>query len=399
MGILLKWVRAILALACLLTGGSSVLGSFARVVERADAEQAFQIDSSNGQIAGAAAEQLFRRAPSSEQGSEAEALARRALIADPTSAEAVNVLALQAQLRNETEEARALFEYSLRLSRRELPARIWAIEEAVSRGDIPASLTQYDLAMRTSADAQDLLMPNLIAALAEPKVRAALAPVMASSPPWDTELLSQAAVTSAAPLSVLAFFRLPEAADWPISEAMQAYLVNNLASKGEAQAAWNYYAQTRDTPPQNRSRDAQFAADPDVPAVYDWQPSTDAGFIAEIVPSGDRNVLDFALRPGKSGVIAQQRQALPQGAYLFSSTSAAIDVAERSKPYWQIECADGTALMQADVPNSATNGGRFSAAFDVPAGCTDQTLQLIARPADGAAGVSGQIVEASIVPQ
>lgn len=82
---------------------------------------------------------------------EADRLARLALRQDPTAVAALATLGLNAQIRGDTNSARRYFAYSDKLSRRSLTTRLWAIEDAVARDDIPAALRNYDVALRTSA--------------------------------------------------------------------------------------------------------------------------------------------------------------------------------------------------------------------------------------------------------
>src|SRR5690606_1446045 len=116
----------------------------------------------------------FATSPSNDEDSPAVTLAREALRQDPTSVDALAVLGLQAELKNDAAQARKVFGYSRELSRRELRAQIWAIEESVRRGDIAEALHHYDMALRTSVRAQELLFPILAAALEEPSIRSAL---------------------------------------------------------------------------------------------------------------------------------------------------------------------------------------------------------------------------------
>ncbi|WP_379552935.1 tetratricopeptide repeat protein [Qipengyuania sp. DGS5-3] len=334
----------------------------------------------------------------SDSSSLAAALARQSLMADPTSAEAVNVLALQAQMRNETEEARALFEYSLQLSRRELPARLWAIEEAVTRGDIGTALYNYDLALRTSSRATELLLPNLIAALEEPLVREAIYPILAKQPPWGTKFLVEAAVNSSNPLSVLAFFTEPLAKSLPIPPETSAYLVNNLASKGEWDAAWEYYTASNIDVSRTSSRDPDFSADLDVRTVFDWQTTLERGFVAEIVPALDRQLLEFELRPGQRGMIVQQRQVLPQGRYRLSSASEDLDSEDFEEIYWALDCDDGAELARIALLSEAEANANFNGVFEVPANCPHQNLRLMAVAASAPPGPAGRILRVLIEP-
>ncbi|WP_145916815.1 hypothetical protein [Erythrobacter sp. QSSC1-22B] len=321
-----------------------------------------------------------------------------ALREDPTAVDALNVLGLQAQLRSETERAREIFQYSLLLTRRELRPQIWAIEEAVNRGDIAAALRSYDIALRTSREAPALLLPNLVAALAEPKVRSGLLSIMASEPIWTNSFLNRVATSGIAPAAGVTFFREGEAIDLPVTDDLRAALVNGLLAEGETEQAWDYYSEFRRGAVRDRSRDAEFALNTGIRAAFDWLPSTESGISAAILQQGQGGILDFSLPPGTGGMLVQQTQMLPPGTYRISGSSQAIDLPERSRPYWALLCQDGRELGRVEVPNSDVAKGSFDGAVSVPGDCRMQTLSLIARASDDIVGVSGQIERASLVP-
>jgi hypothetical protein len=390
--------RIALASGALTLGTWSLGDSFARVVESADPVQAMALARDNGVILAAAAQQEFSQAPSADENSRAVRLAKLALRRDPTAVEALTVLGLQAQLRNDTERTRALFEYSLQLSRRELRPQIWAIEEAVNRGDIDAALRSYDIALRTSREAPRLLLPTLVSALAEPRVRAGVLEIMASKPVWSDSFLNRVATSGIDPVAGLALFREGASIGLPLTDNLRVALVNVLMAEGETRQAWDYYGEFRRGARRDRSRDPEFTLGPDDRAVFDWMPSTQSGVSAAILQEGKGGVLDFSLPPATGGVLVQQTQLLPPGTYRLAGRSRGIDQTDRSRPYWALFCQDGRELGRVEVPNSEIDDGAFEGSLTVPSGCAVQTLSLIARTTDAITGVSGQIERATLVP-
>ena len=387
-----------LASLALVLGTMSVAGSFAQVLKSADPVRAAALAPDDGQILAARALQEFTMAPSDDDKGPVAGLARHALLADPTAVDALTVLGMQAQLRNETDHARNVFEYSLALSRRELRAQIWAIEEAVNRGDIAGALRSYDIALRTSKKAPGLLLPNLVAALAEPKVRAALLPILSTGPVWSDSVLQQVATSGIDPKSGVIFFREASAAGIAVTDDLRAGLVNGLIAQGAFEQAWQYYAQFRSGAVRNRSRDPDFGLNPDVRSMFDWTPSTQPGVSVAILQDGEGGLLDFSLPPGTGGALVQQTQMLPAGAYKLQGRSRTIEVPDRSRPYWVLLCRDGRELGRVEVANSNRANGRFEGRLTVPSDCAVQTLSLIARTSDAITGVSGQIDQASLTP-
>ncbi len=394
-----NWLgRSCLALGAVTLGTLSVGGSFARAIESADPARAAALAPGNGVVLAARAQQEFMMAPSDDNNALSARLARLALRADPTAVDAINVLGLQAQLRNETGGARELFQYSLLLSRRELRPQLWAIEEAVNRGDIKGALRSYDIALRTSKEAPNLLLPNLAGALAEPKIRAALLPILATGPGWTDSFLKRVATNGIDPESGVAFFREAAAAGLDISDDLHAGLVNSLANEGKHDQAWRYYAAFRRGAVPYKSRDPEFRINPEVRAVFDWIPTTQAGFSAAILQGTEGGVLDFSLPPGTGGMLVRQTQMLPVGAYRLEGRSLGIDLPDRSRPYWILSCHDGRELGRVEVTNSKISGGRFEGIMTVPADCRVQTLSLVARTTDAISGVSGQIERTALLP-
>ncbi|WP_336985211.1 hypothetical protein [Altererythrobacter aquiaggeris] len=376
----------------------SVSGSLAQVIELADPSRAAILAPNNGVILAASAQQKLTMTPTEAQDSDPARLARASLREDPTAVDALNVLGLQAQLRGDTEGARKVFQYSLLLSRRELRSQIWAIEEAVSRGDIAAALRSYDIALRTSKAAPDLLLPNLVAALAEPKVRAGLLPIMESKPVWTESFLYQIATSEIAPAAGVAFFREGESVGLPVTNDLRAALVNRLLAEGDTKQAWAYYSKFRSGAKRNRSSDPEFALNAGIRSAFDWTPSAQPGISAAILQKGKVGLLDFSLPPGTGGTLVQQTLLLPPGTYRIEGRSRGIVQPDRTRPYWALFCQDGRELGRVDVLNSDVAGGAFEGQVSVSRDCTMQTLSLIARASDDINGVSGQIERASLTP-
>lgn len=394
-----EWARrGALALAVAILGYFSVTSSLARVIEGADPARAHLLAPRNGVITAALAEQQFAMTPETSADSDPARLARLALRQDATAVDALNVLGLQAQLRGETERARELFRYSRLLSRRELRSQVWAIEEAVSRGDITDALRGYDLALRTSTDAQALLFPVLASALAEPRVRAALLPIIETGPGWAGDFVEYVAASRVDPAAAVTFIREAQGLGLPVGDDQRAALVNALAVTEGYERAWDYYATFRPDADRSRSRDPEFALQTDARTLFDWRASEDPQLSAVILAAEQGGALDFAVPPTIGGTLVSQTQLLPPGTYRLEGQSSRIDQPDRAQPYWMLTCRDGRELGRVPVPDSDQNNGRFEGEFTVPDDCPEQTLVLVARASNAIAGVLGQIDRAALVP-
>lgn len=394
-----EWLqRGALALGLAILGYLGFVGSLAQVVAKADPASAHAMAPSDGVILAEFAQDAFTREMTSEPNSAPADLARRALLADPTATEALTVLGFQAQLRGETAKTDQIFLYSTALSRRELRPRVWAIEEAVERGDIASALRSYDIALRTSNDAATILFPTLVKALSEPRIQAALLPILATDPVWTEDFVAFAANSGTEPEGTIALLRKGRTIGLEAPDNVRASLVDTLMAQNKPSEAWNYYRTFRSADRRDQSRDPQFSLDVPVRTIFDWQVGRDPRLSAAILREGDKGLLDFSVPPSAGGELVSQLQLLPPGTYRIEGRSRGVNQPERSQPYWALTCQGGSELGRVPLTNSDQNGGRFTGRFTVPSGCGVQTLALIARPTDDIMGVSGQIESAQLVP-
>lgn len=396
-----EWgIRGLLAAVAAICGYVSVSQVAAYGMRTRAPDRAHAIAPGDGRITGQAAQAIAADVQASPAARRrADALAMLALRQDPTAVSAASALALNRQIGGDTAGARRLFGYAQRLSRRELQVQIWAIEDAVSRGDIAGALTHYDIALRTSRNAPDLLFPILAAAIADPTVRQAVAARLAARPPWGGAFVDHVAANGADPRSTAQLFFALRRAAVPLSASASAAIINALIVAGHEDEAWRYYASIRRGADRRRSRDPRFTDTPATPSVLDWT-LVDEGAVAASVqrgPSG--SLLDFTAPPSVGGQVARQMQLLPPGTYRLSGRSAGIDQPTVSRPYWSLTCRkDGRELGRIDILNSAQAGGVFGGGLNVPANCPVQTLTLVARPSASLLGLTGQIEEVRLAP-
>lgn len=396
---LAEWaVRGGLALAVAVLGFVCILQSLAEVTARSDPARAYLLSLGNGRITGRLAQVQFQDQPTGEKRSSSAMLARSALERDATVVGAVATLGYQAQLRGDTKEARRLFSYAERLSRRDLAVHLWAIEDAVRRGDISEALTHYDIALRTSKSAPDILFPVLATAISDEPIRLALVDVLSRRPAWTQKLVSYAAEAQIDPHSRAALFTGLRNARVPIPEEANAATINNLITVGDMAGAWNYYATVRAGVDRQRSRDRRFTANLSTPSPFDWAVSPDTSLTASFQRGPQGGVFDFSVPPGSGGLLLHQMQMLPAGTYRIEGHSSGIEQSDDALPYWNLTCGNGKDLGRVVISNSSVSGGKFEGEFIVPLNCPVQTLAMFARTSDTLSGVSGQIDETRLFP-
>lgn len=391
------WGRRIgLLVVAGLLGYWAIASSLAHTLVRIDPMRAHALMPSNGVIAAAYAQNEFTIRPSLEDDGEIANLARVALRSEPTAVEALSVLGFQAQLREEFQPSNRIFAYSDRLSRRQLRSRIWAIEQAVDRGDIQGALAQYDIALTTSSSAESMLFPVLGQAIAEPRVRSRLLKLLQDKPEWGASFVEYVARSGKNPVATMQFFREGQKTGLKVSEPAAANLINALVASGEVEPAWDYYKSLRPTARRSASRDPNFASSDPARTAFDWRPASDPAISASILQDGQSGVLDFAVPSSTRGIAASQMQLLPRGRYALRGQVKLLETAEGAQPYWSVTCADGRELARADVPSTVSGPAEFGTRFSVPQGCPTQELVLNIRSTDDIGGVAGQISSASI---
>lgn len=393
----LQWVvRLALTLGAVLLGVISVTGSLANVIARVDPERAHALAPRNGVITAALAMDGYRLVPSGNPVREPARMARLALRQDPTAVEALSVLALQAQLRNDLALARRIFTVSNALSRRELEPQIWGIEEAVTRGDINGALRHYDIALRSSRSASETLFPVLASAIGEARIRAMLLQLMGETPVWGEDFVNFVADRAINPAAAVLFFREGEAVNLPVDNADRARIVDALAATGDYESAWRYYTSFTPGAERNRIRAGDFAQVEDVaPTLFDWRTSDNVELFTGFSREGGGNA-DFSAPPSTGGILLRQAQLLPPGRYRLQGRSSGVEQPENSLPYWMVTCIDGRELGRVNLPSTGPASGEFSGDFVVPGNCPVQTLLLMARSSDAIGGVTGRIEEVQL---
>jgi hypothetical protein len=394
-----EWaVRSAIAAALAALGYVSVAHTLAYSQRFTDAVHAHALSPHDGRITALMAQHLAGVDATPADRIEADRLARVALRQDPTVVIAASTLGLDAQARGDTAEARRLFSYAATLSRRDLQTQLWAIEDAVGRGDVKRALHHYDIALRTSRGAPDLLYPVMAAAIVNPDVRAAMAHILAARPPWGGFFIDFVSGNGGDARSTASLLLMLRGAGVPISDDANATMVNTLATHGSMADAWNYYAAIHADVDRRASRDGRFAAT-GTPSLFDWVLIEEPGTSVSIQRGENGGMLDFAASSGIGGTLLRQVQLLPPGRYILEGHSEGIDQPVESRPYWMLACRDnGRELGRVAMTNSAESNGRFGGVINLPIGCPEQILALIARPSDAVSGMSGQIDQVKLRP-
>jgi len=387
-----EWgVRAVLALGATWLGFDAITATLAYSIRGRDVERAYALAPGDGRIAALLSVKRIGEATDNSGRTKALQLAKAALRQDPTAVAAVTTLGIAAQAEDNATAARTFFTYSQWLSRRNLWTQLWAIEDAVARNDIPATLKSYDIALRTSRAASDLLFPVLGKAITEPEIRTNLVRTLVQKPVWAEGFVDAAPSIGSNAQATALFLRDLRRKGYPVSDVASTTMVKVLAERNFLNDAWTYYATVRPNVDRRRSRDPFFSADLAIPSPFDWIISDDAGISASMQRGEQGGLIDFTAPASVGGTVVRQVQMLPPGEYILTGHSTNIEQTGTSLPYWLLACENGRELGRVVVTSSQQARGRFMGQLRVSADCPVQSLSLVVRPSDSLGGVSGQI--------
>ena len=391
-----QWgMRGALAALALLAGYTSVKATLAQVAVKGNPALAHRLSPGNAQVASQFAWQMSGQQATPANRIAADRLAKQALIADPTAVSAVATLGLNAHLRGDADNARRLFAYSERLSRRNLATQVWLVENAARRGDVTGTLHHFDVALRTSLVAPDVLYPVLAQTMAAPGIRTEMTRTLADHPGWGDSFLRYVAANSKDPRPIAALFTELRQSNVPVPDDAGVNLINALITHGFAQEAWAFYTTGHPHSDPRFSRDPGFTGNADTASLFDWTPINDGGIASSLQPGA----FEYQVSASLAGPVLQQWQMLPPGQYRIEGRSRGIEQQPTALPYWSLTCDDGRELGRVTVPNSAQNDGHFSGQFMVPGDCPVQKLTLVTQSSDAVGGSSGQFDRVQIVPQ
>jgi hypothetical protein len=314
----------------------------------------------------------------------------KALQRDLTVLPAIELRAADLAASGEREQAAQLFRLSDRLSRRSLPTRLWLVQHAVDRGDVAGALHNFDIALRTTTDAQPILFPVLATASADPTLTTPLARTLDRPSDWRLMFFEWALANDANVTSIAKVTADMRDRGFIVGNGVDQRLIERLVTNRDFGAAMLL--------DRKFGRGARgLVADPsftDASARYPfgWGLVSGGSLAAERASSG----LAYRADPAVSGQVAAQLLGLAPGRYALVTKSATA--ASGAAPYWSITCGevDGSELAQLDQPDVANR--EAATPFVVPPGCAAQWLTLRVRTAPEAVPQSGTISWVSVRP-
>jgi len=390
-------IRGVMASSALLLSAAVIHQGVVNLLSRARPEQAARLAPGNGRVAIEAA-RAASDAGTSPSAARLRILVRTALSRDPTLTSAIELRALDAERSGDRARAARLFHLSDAISRRSLPTRLWLIQDAVDRGDVAGALGQFDIALRTSSAAPDLLFPVLAGATSDPSLAAPIARMLDRPSDWRAMFLHYAIAESGAAHDMAGvMLRMRDRAMVVESGSLDA-LIGQLVAERDFATARSVDDGFR---PKRTATglvgDSRFA-DPAATFPFGWglADTGKAGALRSLV--GDRPVLAYQAFPGGDGQVAIQLLTLPEGRYRFSAVEGEAAADATSPAYWTITCGEENGPQLAIVDQPVKRGATASVDFAVPAGCTGQWLALTVRLSDAPQGQRGSIASVAVDP-
>lgn len=317
--------------------------------------------------------------------------ARRAYLREPVSVTAIRQIGFATELEKGVSRARAVLRQSEKLSRRDFQTQLWLIEDAVNRGDVGGALQHYDVALRTSKRAPQVLFGPLTVATADPALIRPLAQTIGRQPPWGNAFLLQAASTSAAPRNMVRLISMLLAAGYPVTPLAIQSLEGRLIESGDYSAAWSLFVAAFPAARQTIIRNTNFQDMASEGMAFGWSFDVSGSATGIVIDDRQGRRLGFSAPVGTGGIVARQMLLLPPGTYRLSSNVVENNQAGDSAPAWQLRCVNkNDSLGTLPIPVVNGEARRVQALIPV-AGCQAQWLELVLSATDDPDGISGAI--------
>ncbi len=296
-------------------------------------------------------------------------LAQDALLRDATVVPAARSLAVIAEAEGDSRGADRWLQYTLKLSRRDLPTQLLAIERAVAQGDVRRSLSFYDVALRTNPDSFDLLAPVLAQALDDDRLVPPIGAMLSRNPPWLGSFLDFAVRKQVAPENLARVLRYGRRDVFTLDMPLQAGLIGLLIERKKYNEALSHYNFLHATDPRVLVRHPNFVVEP-TPMAFDWQ--LDPRVFSSSSPTG----LSLSLPSSTSGAVISQLLLLSPADYALKVNYNVESSARNPGLSWKLRCVGGSQITELPIVSRARVA---SVSFRVPTdgSCPAQQLVLV----------------------
>lgn len=337
------------------------------------------------------ADRQLQTSPKDSQ--EIEALAKRAIERTPLAPTAMRVLGFVADGRGEAGLASRRIKYAVALSRRDLPANLWLVEEAVRRNDVRTTLDRYDVALRTSRLAAPVLFPVLANALTDAEFVAPVTALLRRNPPWITEFVPWAIHQGGASENItLVLEGLPALSkdrDSQLAIAAVGQLVGEQRFTTAARFLDSPLARSAGASGSTQTRTLSALGTQGAIPPFAWSLVQNPDLGAEV----EEGAISVYAKDGASGIVASRLLVLAPGSYrLTTSGSGAIAVGDVR---WTLNCGTNPERLVADLAIPAAPAPVYRD-FVVDDTCAGQWLRLVVRNSSADSELTAKVATVSL---
>lgn len=346
-------------------------------------QAALAVRSGDAQALASLADQRMAR----KDAAGAQALARRAILADPLELTAFRTLAQAALARGDLAKADELMTIAGRRAKRDRPAQLWLLQRRAEQGRFGEAVAAADSLLRAWPIEMRGPVTKLLSVMAasSPAAGKAIAADLATDPPWRTRFLidlSRGVSDLSAPFAV--FSALQDSKRPPRDIELQSY-IDRLVREGLYQAAYVTWVQL--LPPEGMKGlgdlyDGNFNGLPG-PPPFNWQiPKIKGGYVELAqAPSGPGGgALHLSFGGGVAPIVlTRQLLVLPPGRYRLFGQVHTDRFDSALGLTWTLRCAEGSREVSGETGPITESAGwsPIAAEFEVRAtDCSAQWLTL-----------------------
>ena len=314
----------------------------------------------------------------------AAATVRQALRGDPTSAEALMLLA---SLEPDVEASDTLVATALKVS----PSNPETLKQAgvhwLKRGDLPRAVDSFSRAMIAAPSQSQQLNPVFLKLLEDPQTRDLLVPLAKDPPPWWDRFFREVATSAADLETVRSLFAMRKAeSSVPLSEVERETYVERLRRDRQYTEAYLTWVNGLDDVRRQSLgllNNGSFEVEPSNRG-YDWRLGKSPNLVAETAETygteGKRALhLIFRGFDARFGHLSQDL-FLDPGSYRLSGRARPDGLKSSGGLQWRVLCeASGESMVLAEGERflGTSQWEDFTLDFAVPPGCERPILGLV----------------------
>lgn len=322
------------------------------------------------------------------------ALSQSPLAEDPFMLAGIDALAKGDEQKGET-----LLAETRRRDPRSRTARLILLDRYLRSGRTEEAAVEIAVINRLVARAAEVLVPELVRMISDPKTGGALISLLREDPALRNEVLNRLATGGADPDLILRVARNTGVgrSSGP-APAWQPALLTKMAEKGDVQRAfalWRSFAGIGSTDSGSAPYDGTFRGLPGS-APFNWQLTSSPAGVAERTQAQS---LDVEYYGRERAPLASQLLMLRPGRYRLTLRVEGDATGEGSRLAWLVSCGN-TQLLEAPLRGVGSAPKAIAARFAVPAsGCPAQWLRLTGIPAEFPTRQSATIRDLRIVAE